>query len=261
MQSQTIIQAATLIADARLSGMMLESVPDDFLPSTPNEAFALLLAVNERLQLDIGGYKVGATSPSALSRTNSLGPMLGTIPRHLIKPSPAVFARADFVCPVVEFEIAFQMARPLPTRAATYSMEEVLDSTRSALVTIEIADPHIKKPFSQPIEALYADNGAAGGCVIGPDIPGWRDRELGHIEVVARANNSTTVRSVEPDQRPDALWVLHWTANACMKSGPGLQTGDYVSTGAIAAAMVLGSESQWRADFIGTGEVCVSFES
>jgi len=172
--------------------------------------------VSERLQLDIGSYKVGATSPATLNRSDSLGPIFGVIPRRLIKTSPAVFDRADWVRNVVEFEIAFQMAEDVPPRRNACTTEKVLDRTRSARVSIEIEDPHIEKPFSQPTETLHVGNGAAGGCVIGPDIPDWRGQELKLIAMTAQANDGTTANGIGLNERPDAIEVLHWTANACM---------------------------------------------
>jgi hypothetical protein len=70
MQPHIIAQAAALIADARQSRARLEHLPAPLLPTTSSDALALLVAVSERLQLDIGSYEVGATSPAALNRSD-----------------------------------------------------------------------------------------------------------------------------------------------------------------------------------------------
>ena len=108
------------------------------------------------------------------------------------------------------------MADDLPPRRNAYTPEEVFDRTQNAHVSIEIEDPHIEKPFSQPTETLHVGNGAAGGCVIGPDIPDWRGQELKLIAMTAQANDGTTANGIGLNERPDAIEVLHWTANACM---------------------------------------------
>ena len=98
----------------------------------------------------------------------------------------------------------------------------MLNRTRSALVSIEIAGPH--------------------------------------IAMTAQADDGTTANSLGLAARPDAIEVLHWTANACKNLGPGLRTGDCISIGAFTASVVLHTAANGCSDFSGIGEVSFRFK-
>lgn len=254
-----IDRAAELLAGSHKSKRALAALPEDCAPATADDAMAIQLALNHLNGMDAGGWKVGFTSAAALEKAGEIGPMLGAMPKRLIQSSPASFSRAEFTIPVVEFEIGYRMGADLPPRGSDYSREEVLAAVDSAIIGIEIADPHLDEVFSQPIPCLIADNGVAGGFVAGPDIPNWRATALEDIAIETFADGEKVADGFGREGRCDAAWVLTWTANKVAQYGGGLKAGDYVTTGAAAPPAFLDARSEWRGNYDGVGEVTVRF--
>jgi 2-keto-4-pentenoate hydratase len=259
LSEQQIAQAVEHLAGSHQQKQPLSALPDDCLPVTAADAMAIQMALNERNGVDPGGWKVGFTSAALLEKAGAIGPMLGAMPKRLIQTSPATFSRDDFTVPVIEFEIGYRMSADLPPRGSGYSQDEVLAAVDSAIIGIEIADPHYEEVFSQPIPSLIADNGVAGGFVVGPDIPDWRDRDLTEITIAAFADGGQAGEGFSREGRCDTAWVLTWTANKVAQYGAGLKAGDYVTTGAAAPPVFLDTRSEWRGRFGGIGEVTVRF--
>lgn len=226
LSEQQIARAVELLEGSHQQKQPLSALPDDCLPATAADAMAIQMALNEINGVDPGGWKVGFTSAALLEKAGAIGPMLGAMPKRLIQTSPATFSRQDFTIPVIEFEVA---------------------------------DPHYDEVFSQPIPSLIADNGVAGGFVAGPDIPGWRDRDLQEIAIAAFADGEPVGEGFPREGRCDAAWVLTWTANKVAQYGAGLKTGDYVTTGAAAPPAFLDARSEWQGRFDGIGDVTVRF--
>lgn len=259
LTNEQIAHAVELLAAAHRDRQPLAALPADCQPATAADAMAVQLRLNEENGVEPGGWKVGFTSAALLEKAGEIGPMLGAMPRGLIQTSPAIFSRRDFTLPVIEFEIGYRMGADLPPRASDYGQDEVLAAVDSAIVGIEIADPHFDEVFSQPIPSLIADNGVAGGFIAGPDIAGWRDRDLSDIAIETFADGDKAGEGFPPAERCDAAWVLTWTANAVAQYGGGLKAGDYVTTGAAAPPAFLDGRSEWQGRFEGIGEVTVRF--
>jgi 2-keto-4-pentenoate hydratase len=259
LNAEQIAQAVDLLAGSHQSKRPLSALPEEIQPATAADAMAIQMALNERNGIDPGGWKVGFTSAALLEKAGAIGPMLGAMPKRLIQTSPASFSRRDFTIPVIEFEIGYRMGADLPPRGSDYTQDEVLAAVDSAIVGIEIADPHYEEVFSQPIPSLIADNGVAGGFVAGPDIPDWRDRDLQEVAISTFVDGEPLGDGFPREGRCDAAWVLTWTANKVAQYGAGLKSGDYITTGAAAPPAFLDGRSEWRGVFDGIGEVAVRF--
>ncbi len=259
LSEQRIAQAAELLAGAHRNKRALARLPEACQPTTAGEAMAIQLALNAAQGVVAGGWKVGFTSPVLLEKAGEIGPMLGAMPKQLIQTSPATFARGVFTVPIIEFEIGYRMGDDLPPRGRDYAPDEVLAAVDSAIIGIEIADPHYDEVFTQPVASLIADNGVAGGFIAGPDIPDWRRRDLKEIAIAAFADGEKVGEGLPREGRCDAAWVLTWTANKVAQYAGGLKAGDYITTGAAAPPLFLDARSEWQGRFEGIGDVTVRF--
>ncbi len=259
LSDQQIAQATEILVNCHRNRQALPGMPADCTPTTAAEAMAIQLALNGELGVQPAGWKVGFTSAALLEKAGDIGPMLGAMPVDLVRATPATFSVGDFTRPIIEFEIGYRMGADLPPRDSAYSEAEVLAAVDSAIVGIEIADPHFDDVFSQPVPNLIADNGVAGGFISGPDIPNWRDRDLAEIAIEAFADGEKVADGMTRDERCDAPWVVTWTANQVARYGDGLKAGDYITTGAAAPPAALGSAREWQGRFDGVGDVTVRF--
>lgn len=259
LSNQQIARAADLLMAAHRNQETISALPDECMPTSAADAMAIQLVRNAELGVIAGGWKVGFTTPAMLEKVGEIGPMLGAMPEDLIRETPATFSLGDFTQPIVEFEIGFRMGADLPPRASDYSQDEVLAAVDSAIIGIEIADPRLTGVSNQPIPALIADNGIAGGFVAGPDIPDWRNRDLTEVMVQAFADGEKVADGSPRADRCDAAWVVHWTANQVARYSSGLKAGDYITTGAAAKPMPPGEAREWVGRYEGIGEVAVRF--
>ena len=259
LSEQQIAQATELLVNSHRNRHAMPALPDDCTPTTAAEAMVIQAALNAELEMNAGGWKVGFTSAALLEKAGDIGPMLGAMPTELIRNSPATFSLSDFTRPIIEFEIGYRMGADLPPRDAAYTEEEALAAVECAIIGIEIADPHFEDVFAQPIPSLIADNGVAGGFIIGPDIADWRNRDLADIAIEAFADGGKVADGMPRDGRCDAAWVLAWAANQVALYGDGLKAGEYITTGAAAPPAPPGEASEWQGRFEGVGEVTVRF--
>ena len=259
LSNQQIAQASELLVNCHRNRQALLQLPGACTPTTAADGMAIQAVLNAEMGMVQGGWKVGFTSAELLEKAGDIGPMLGAMPKELIRTSPATFSLGDFTRPIIEFEIGYRMAADLPTRETAYTEAEVLAAVDSAIIGIEIADPHFEDVFAQPIPSLIADNGVAGGFIVGPDIPDWRDRDLADIAIEAFADGEKVADGTPHDSRCDAAWVLTWTANQVAFYGDGLKAGDYITTGAAAPPAPPGGAREWQGRFAGIGDVTVRF--
>lgn len=259
LSERQMAQATDLLVNSHRTRQALAALPEDCTPTTAAEAMAIQLALNAELGMEPGGWKVGFTSAALLEKAGDIGPMLGAMSKSSIQTSPAEFSRRDFTIPVIEFEVGYRMGADLPPRGSDYSQDEALAAVDSAIIGIEIADPHFDEVFSQPIPSLIADNGVAGGFIAGPDIPNWRECDLQEIAIASFADGEPVGEGFPRDGRCDAAWVLTWTANSVARFGAGLKAGDYITTGAAAPPAFLDARREWQGRFEGIGDVTVRF--
>ena len=84
------------------------------------------------------------------------------------------------------------------------------------------------------IPSVVAAGFAAGNLVIGPEIAGWRDRNLTTLPCELLIDGEVVAQGLEGEARCDPLWVLQAMANDLNARGETLAAGQIVTTGAAA---------------------------
>jgi 2-keto-4-pentenoate hydratase len=249
--------AAELLAAAWRDGGRV-SLPDDLVPHDLEAATAIQDKLSKHLDLECVGWKLALTSAAGQAREGFERPFTGRLFRGFVRRSPAEYAPGSFRQPLLEAEIAFRMARGLPSTGRTFEETEVLDAVDSAFVGIEVADVRYaaRWPFAMPL--LAADNGAAGGFVVGPDIPDWRERDLSLIEGSMEINGKHAAGNLAGNERTNAIAALAWAANELAHRGYGLRPGDLVTTGSATVPTRCDAGTTAVARFAGIGEVRVT---
>ncbi len=254
-------QAAEIIHRAFEARVAIDSLPAECAPANAADAVMVQAALLAKIGLPAAGFKAGFTNPPMLEKAGPDGPMAGVMFRDFTAPSGAVFKRTDAgPGSLIEAEIAFRMARPLPVRDSDYSDEEVLDAVDSAIIAIELAVPRFSDPLNQPIPYLFADNGAALGFVWGADIPDWRDRDLKGLAITLSFDGQAVSEGMPREARCDEVWSLAWTVNHFRSRGMEIAEGAFITTGAAAAPKPLGNASNVVASFEGIGDVTFSVD-
>ncbi len=180
--------------------------------------------------LRIAGWKVGAATPAIMAERKLEEPIPGPVYEPRCYSSPAMLARSDFPSASLETEFAFCMVESVHPRSAAYAEEELSDA-----VVAHAAFDLTQTRFSSAPDALaeIADSGNSGGAVIGPEILGWRDRDLQATAITLRLDGSPPVRTYSGSWWRDPLDVLTWLVNCLSQRNMGLAAGMFVLTGSV----------------------------
>jgi 2-keto-4-pentenoate hydratase len=252
------LDPAHALAEARRLGSALGQYPGP-KPRDRAAAYALQSEVSRALAWPRRGYKVGCTSLRAQQA-------LGTDrPFHAPLFAPRIFSAPAFVptqpdqLRVVEPEIAFCMAAPLPPRASPYGVSEVLAAVSRVHAALEIVSPRVPNGLANPIEWLIADGGVSDAFVLGEGVPVLPASAYAAIRVEAHVAGQRVGSGVGAHALGGAEQVLVWLANQLNEQGVGLATGDIVTTGLLTEIFRCALGDRVEATFEGIGGVSASF--
>jgi 2-keto-4-pentenoate hydratase len=171
----------------------------------------------------IGGWKVGAASPSA---TPGCAPM----PARFVAPAPCVFDAALFPQREVESEICFTFTRSLPPRATPYERSEVLSAIATCQPGMEVLQSRLRAPADASPCAMLADFAQHGGFAFGAPIEPWRALDFDTISV-RQTIEGTPVIERTGNPAGDMVRLMVWLANTGAVWAGGIEAGQIVTCG------------------------------
>lgn len=243
--------AAKLIA-ARQSGRRIDALAPEETPASAADGYAVQDAILRRLAVPIAGWKVGAASPTA-------EPQAGPILADRLQPSPARFALLPNALRTVEAELAFQLARDLPTRSLAYGEDEVWDALGSLHVGIEVLESSFADRRKVSPHAALGDLLNNGAYCYGPAMADWRGLNLAKPVGSLWVNDEEIRRGTSgtPGGHPKRL--LAWLANHAAARGQPLKAGMIVTTGSHTGMVDAPPKAQVMAHFDGISEATLHF--
>jgi 2-keto-4-pentenoate hydratase len=217
----------------------------DLLPQSAEEGYDVQSAVAAAAGV-IGGWKVGAGSPSA-------EPSCAPLFQADMRGSPAEWHAAAGVIGI-EGELAFRFARSLPPREAAYPEDEVWDAIDTLHPAIELVQSRFAEPQAIGPWALLADNLSNYGFCYGAAVSNWRQIDFLRQPVSLIADGAERARAVGGNAAGHPRRLLAWLANHCARRGCGLAVGDIVTTGTHTGAIALRAPASVVVHFAGVGE-------
>jgi len=250
MTDDRAMRAATLLIDARQSGKGLAELPVDCRPRNAQDAYAIQDAVAHCLGT-IQGLKTGAPRPDAEPAYAPIFTVLAGSGRFPAK-TQRVFG--------IEAEVAFRLARDLPSRAKPYSRDEVVSAIAGMHPAVELVDSRFAD--WQTVDALskVADSQSNAALIYGPEVANWQKLGLDlarppiTVTIDGRAAARTTGNS-----GGDPLRLLTALANHCAGRTGGLRKGDMITTGSITGVAFARPGATVIADFGQLGTVRLEF--
>jgi len=241
-------EAARLLCAAR-DGPPVHELPQSCLPQSDLDAYQIQDAVTRQLGQVIGGWKVGAASPSTAA-------FCAPIYTSMIRPSPASYEAAELRLIGIEAEIAFRLGRDLPARAAAYERGEV---TAEATLhpAIEVVDSRYSDFRALNRASILADNFSNGGLVYGSAVPNWQQLDLGRTTMTVTEDDQPFADSSGAAAR-DPIGALVDFANL-MNGRGGAKAGTIVTTGSWTGMVFTKRGARIVADFGPLGRVEVAF--
>lgn len=205
------------------------------------------LRANERPTV----WKVGA--PNA-STEPTASPVLARFASGAALPGGA-FHRIG-----LEAEVAYRLARDLPSRDAAYSDEEIAGAIAGVVVAIEICDTRLADWGTAPELWKLADFQNNAALVVGSGTADWRAIKFDaqRAELLVDGRHVADVTGAHPFGDPFRL--LPWIVAHCARRAGGLRAGDIVTTGSWGGLHHVTPGCDVLARFAGIGEAAVRIE-
>jgi 2-keto-4-pentenoate hydratase len=270
MDAAAIAKAGRLLAEARISGVPIERLPEDCRPASVAEANAVGDATAALLGEPLGGWKISFLfkprqapwlTPLFASRILDAGD--GAVVDIPLSLTPSL---------CIEPEITFRVLRDLPPRERPYDAGEVAGAV-IACPSFEVVDTRYdtsRRSIRQMIDGgqradgslsifeLFADHQTSGAFVPGAGVAGWRDYDFREVPVTMTADGAEIVSSVGGHAFGDPFLPLVVLANI-MRRRQGLVTGQLLATGSFTGFFRVKPGQTIVADFAGFGRVAARF--
>lgn len=250
---------ADRLAAARREVRQLAALPDDLMPRTVAEGYAVNSLVATRLGWEPLGWKIAGTTAAMREKLKVDTPIYGRTFRRFACQSPTRFAARDLLDPLVECEFFVTLARDLPPRGAPWTMAEMIDAVATVHAGIEVAECRFPMAALPPLPAILADGAASGRYVFGDAMPSWRDG-LATVRVALEVDGATRRHGSGADVMEDPLRPLLWLAEQRRRWGDGLRAGETISTGSTTGMLPIRAGQRVRAVFSDSAVVEIAFD-
>jgi len=244
-------EAAHYLLAARQRGEPGPRLPDHCRPATLGQAFAVQMRTAELQQAQgapIAAWKSAVPTPEKFAVAPIYAPAVH-LSEHGSAPAADALVR-------IEPEIAFELARDLPPRAARYTRADVDAAVGRSRLALEVLGCRYSAPQHASLPELLADHMFNQGLVLGPEIYQDAPARLPitvHVDDALQEDHD----GVHPNDEPRA--GLYWLAEFLRAQGLGLRAGQHVITGSYAGYIDVPANRAVRVGFGDLGEMALRF--
>lgn len=232
------LEAALLLGQAREDNTGV-SLPDDLIPATEEEAYAVQSLLHDWQKSEgkgtVCGYKVGCTATHMQEMLGVPNPAFGGILDSNVHSGEASFDLGGFQRAGIECELAVRLSADLPAAGAPYSRADVEAAIGSCMAAIEVVDNRYGDFLSVPATVMMADDFFHTASVLGPEVRDWRGLDLAGIEGRTFINGQLAGSGTGSEVLGHPLEAVVWLANRMTSLGRGLKAGEFISTGTMAS--------------------------
>lgn len=250
-------EAAAFLLSARASGEPYDPIPADCRPDSVADGMRIAERIAEQLGRRTVAWKAGFSSPKQMADLGVTSPPWGRLFEGMVHESPAILHARAFRQPLMEAEVAFRFGGDLPAAADGLSDDDILDAIAAAHVAIEAADVRFRDGLGAGLPSIVADSFAGQALVVGPEIDGWRNRDLDTVPVELLVDDEIAGAAFEGEARCRPVAVLLAMVRDLASRGIGLHAGDVLTTGAAAAPALAQPGQRIVARFPDIGDVVV----
>ncbi len=232
MTTSAIESAAQFLYAARTGRRTVARVPEASRPADVAQGLAIQRRVAELIRQPIGGWKCSLPSEA---RSVLAAPIFAPT---IVDRSPCAILTSATTARI-EPEIAFVLARDLPSRSTPYSEDDVRNAVGDAHLVLELLGARYIDPSVVSFPELLADNVANQGLFVGPVLANAFAQPLAGFPITVGTPTAVLIACAgkHPDAHP--LRPLVWLANYLAVRGDHLKAGQIVTTGSYAGALQL----------------------
>ncbi len=236
----------------------IDNIPEAFRPTNRAEAYAVQGQLADRSGQRTVGWKIAATSRAGQAHLRVDGPLAGRLLADRVHHNGASIRLGNNGMRVAEAEFAFRLLRDLPPRHEPYEFNEVIAAIDTIHPAIEIPDSRFHDFCVVGDAQLIADDACAFQFVLGEPVSDWRHLDLAAHSVRVQLNGNPIREGNGANVLGDPRLAMQWIANELRIHGPGLRSGDIVTTGTSVVPIAIEPGSRVFADFGCLGTVTTS---
>jgi len=249
---------ATLLTDARMHASQIDALPNDLVPRSNADGYAVAVDIADRLGWEPLGWKIAGTTQAVREKLRIDEPIYGRTYRRFAHASPCTLPHSELLDPLVECEFFVTLAQDLPWRDTPWSRDDVRSAIGTVHAGVEVAECRFPNGALPPLSAILADGAASGRYVFGHEIPNWRDG-LSDMAVVLDVDGQPRRHGTGHDVMGDPITPLHWLAETLRGRGMGLLSGETISTGSCTGMFPVKSGAEIVAHFGDQARVEIAF--
>lgn len=202
------------------------------------------------------GKKIGVTSRAVMNMLGVYQPDFGYLLDGMVVNEGESIDSATLIQPKAEGEIAFLLKRDL--MGPGIGAADVLAATECVMPCFEIVDSRIRD-WKIRIADTVADNASCGVFVLGDSAVDPRRVDLTTCGMVLEKNGEIVATGAGAAALGSPLNAVAWLANTLGQLGIGLEAGEVVLSGALAAMFPAKAGDNFRVSIGGLGGCSVRF--
>ena len=257
---ETAASAAAELVRQHREKEQFRALPPPWLIPDTDSAYAVqsvFVSELERIRgTKVCGYKIALTTPAMRRMVGFHDSVSGCLLQDQILASGSTISAADLCHLLIEFEIAFRMARDVPPASEPWRRDSIVPYVECAYPALEIADDRhaVYSELADSILTLAADNAWNQGLVIGEPVASFTPESLLSATGVASIDGEEAGRGTGADVMGHPLDALAWLANHLQHRGLKLAAGHLVTTGSLVTSKFprAGSTVEFRIDTLGS---------
>lgn len=202
------------------------------------------------------GKKIGVTSKAVMDMLGVFQPDFGWLTDGMVFNEGEAVPAASLIQPKAEGEIAFVLRKTLKGPGVTAA--DVLAATEGVMACFEIVDSRIQD-WKIKIQDTVADNASCGVFVLGDRLVNPCDVDLGTCGMVLEKNGEIVATGAGAAALGHPANAVAWLANTLGHLGIGLEAGEVILSGSLAAMVPVKAGDSLRVSIGGIGGCSVRF--
>jgi len=248
-------EAAAVFVERRAAARGFPDYPGP-LPAGLDEAYGVQLAAIGRWDDRIVGWKVGRIPPAlsaSLGADRFVGPIFG---RDVVAATDDTgFAAFVDGFAAFEAELVIVVADDAPADKVEWTVEEAAAVAGGMFLGVEVAGSPLASINDLGSLATIAGFGNNNGLILGPEVPGWRERPLDGIVCTTTIDEAVAGKASADAIPGGPLAALAFALGQTARLGRPMRQGDLVSTGAITGVHAVSIGQRCQAVFADLGAV------
>ncbi|HVI33344.1 2-keto-4-pentenoate hydratase [Phenylobacterium sp.] len=248
---------ARRFTDARRTAQALSEFPGR-LPQTLDEGYATQEIAIGLWPDEIAGWKIGKVPPAVqaeVGATRLAGPIFRASVQTPAAGQAGTFPMIPGGFAAVEAEVIVRVARDAPANRLDWTPEEAFEYVGEMLIGMEPAGSPLSIINELGPKVVVSDFGNNAGLVLGPAIPGWRERAPESLTCATLVNGVVVGTGSAASLEGGPLGCFAWMLEHAARRGRPLRAGCLITTGQLTGIHEVAPGDEAVVDFGPLGSV------